>query len=270
MDNAKTGGLIAARRKELGLTQKELAEHLHISDRTVSKWERGAGFPDVSLLEPLGEALGLSAGELLRGEREAEQSSWETIRDAVKLARDQLWATVRRNAAAILLMAAILFFFNAATGFWDRLWTDVTEIDTVVTACTYDMAGNPTGETTVEIVGEWRERRGEPGWYNGRFAIEGIALTCREDANVQISRQKDDYGNLFPYRIGIMSAGTIDFGTLRSFCYVSPSMQSFAVMTGEGTIIATDEHLAQLMALYPNYYHLDNAGYTRDGTDYTK
>ena len=41
MDNAKTGALIAARRKELGLTQKELAEQLHISDRTVSKWERG-------------------------------------------------------------------------------------------------------------------------------------------------------------------------------------------------------------------------------------
>ena len=51
MDNAKTGALIAARRKELNLTQKELAEKLHISDRTVSKWERGAGFPDISLLE---------------------------------------------------------------------------------------------------------------------------------------------------------------------------------------------------------------------------
>ena len=48
MDNGKTGTLIAARRKELGMTQKELAEKLHISDRTVSKWERGAGFPDVS------------------------------------------------------------------------------------------------------------------------------------------------------------------------------------------------------------------------------
>ena len=51
MDREKTGALIAAARKERGLTQKELAERLHISDRAVSKWERGVGFPDVSLLE---------------------------------------------------------------------------------------------------------------------------------------------------------------------------------------------------------------------------
>ncbi|MBR5471070.1 MAG: helix-turn-helix transcriptional regulator [Oscillibacter sp.] len=41
MDNSKTGALIRARRKELNLTQKELAERLHITDRAVSKWERG-------------------------------------------------------------------------------------------------------------------------------------------------------------------------------------------------------------------------------------
>ena len=49
MDREKTGGLIASARKERGLTQKELAAMLHVSDRAVSKWERGAGFPDVSL-----------------------------------------------------------------------------------------------------------------------------------------------------------------------------------------------------------------------------
>ena len=65
MDREKTGALIAAARKERGLTQKELAERLHISDRAVSKWERGAGFPDVSLLEPLADALGLSVISLL-------------------------------------------------------------------------------------------------------------------------------------------------------------------------------------------------------------
>ena len=59
MDREKTGGLIASARKERGLTQKELAAQLHVSDRAVSKWERGAGFPDVSLLEPLADALGV-------------------------------------------------------------------------------------------------------------------------------------------------------------------------------------------------------------------
>ena len=59
MDKLKTGALIAAARKEKNLTQKELAGLLHVSDRAVSKWERGAGFPDVSLLEPLADALDL-------------------------------------------------------------------------------------------------------------------------------------------------------------------------------------------------------------------
>ena len=69
MDRQKTGALIAQMRKERGLTQRELAEQLHVSDRAVSKWERGAGFPDVSMLIPLAEALGLSVLELLRGEQ---------------------------------------------------------------------------------------------------------------------------------------------------------------------------------------------------------
>lgn len=87
MDHQKTGSLIAERRNELGLTQKELARQLNISDRTVSKWERGAGFPDISLLEPLADALGLTLLELFRGEctpepelqPEIEQTTRETV-----------------------------------------------------------------------------------------------------------------------------------------------------------------------------------------------
>ena len=69
MDRTKTGALIAAARKEQNMTQKELAAALHVSDRAVSKWERGAGFPDISLLEPLADTLGLGVLDLLRGER---------------------------------------------------------------------------------------------------------------------------------------------------------------------------------------------------------
>ncbi len=64
MDLQKTGALIAAARKEKGLTQAELAQILHISHTTVSKWERGLGFPEVSLLEPLAQALGLTLDQL--------------------------------------------------------------------------------------------------------------------------------------------------------------------------------------------------------------
>ena len=83
MDNAKTGALIAARRKELNLTQKVLAEKLHISDRTVSKWERGAGFPDISLLEPLADALGISILDLVQGEQREEAVTEVTVRSVI-------------------------------------------------------------------------------------------------------------------------------------------------------------------------------------------
>ncbi|WP_418667673.1 helix-turn-helix domain-containing protein [Allofournierella sp.] len=68
MDAAKTGALIRALRLEKGLTQKQLADRLHLSDRTVSKWERGAGCPDLSLFGALAGELGVDPGRLLAGE----------------------------------------------------------------------------------------------------------------------------------------------------------------------------------------------------------
>ena len=62
------GLLIHRLRTERGLTQKQLAESLHVSDKAVSKWERGQGLPDVSLLRALGAELGVSLEPLLAGE----------------------------------------------------------------------------------------------------------------------------------------------------------------------------------------------------------
>lgn len=69
MDYEKTGKLIQEIRKEKELTQMSLADKLGVTDRAVSKWERGKSFPDVSMLRPLAEALGVSVSELLDGER---------------------------------------------------------------------------------------------------------------------------------------------------------------------------------------------------------
>lgn len=68
MDHQKTGFFIAALRREKGWTQKELAERLGVTDKAVSRWETGKGMPDVSLLKPLSETLGVSVNELLAGE----------------------------------------------------------------------------------------------------------------------------------------------------------------------------------------------------------
>ena len=67
MDNYVTGAVIRKAREEKHLTQEQLAAALHVSSKAVSKWETGAGFPDISLLEPLAKALGLSVIELLSG-----------------------------------------------------------------------------------------------------------------------------------------------------------------------------------------------------------
>ena len=69
MDHYVTGTVIRALREKAGMTQAELAEKLCVSDKAVSKWETGRGFPDVSLLEPLGKALHISVPELLCGQK---------------------------------------------------------------------------------------------------------------------------------------------------------------------------------------------------------
>lgn len=68
MDPIKTGQLISKKRKELNITQKDLASKLHITDKAISKWERGLSFPDISMLIPLSEALNISLYDLLKGE----------------------------------------------------------------------------------------------------------------------------------------------------------------------------------------------------------
>ena len=73
MDQIKIGRFIADERKRKGYTQKQLSEKLGISDKTISKWERGNGFPEVSLLLPLCDELEITVNELLSGERVSEE-----------------------------------------------------------------------------------------------------------------------------------------------------------------------------------------------------
>lgn len=73
MDLEKIGKLIYFLRKEKGLTQQQLADMLNISNKTVSKWERGGGLPEMSLLKELAEILDINVTTLLRGELEQNE-----------------------------------------------------------------------------------------------------------------------------------------------------------------------------------------------------
>lgn len=74
MDQGKIGRFIAQCRKNCNLTQEQVAEALGVSNKTVSRWENGNGFPDVSLLQPLCELLHISVNELLAGEKIPEDN----------------------------------------------------------------------------------------------------------------------------------------------------------------------------------------------------
>ena len=81
MDKEKIGRFISMLRKEKGMTQKELADKLHVSDRTISKWERGAGLPDASLMVALSDLLGITVNELLTGERNLNMAYTEEAKE---------------------------------------------------------------------------------------------------------------------------------------------------------------------------------------------
>ena len=116
MDYKKTGNLIKKIRKERNMTQMELAESLGVTDRTISKWETGRGFPDVSLLKPLAEALGITVTELLEGELvqgsevtadAAENAAIRGIKAYLKASQKKvriLWAVL---AAMIVILATV-------------------------------------------------------------------------------------------------------------------------------------------------------------------
>ena len=74
MDQERIGAFIAQCRKEKNLTQRQLAETLAITNQAVSKWENGRGMPDVSLLQPLCDILGISLNELFSGEHIATEA----------------------------------------------------------------------------------------------------------------------------------------------------------------------------------------------------
>lgn len=74
MDAQKFGTFIAQCRKEKGMTQSELAAKIMVTDKAVSRWDRGKGFPDINLLLPLAEALEVSVFELMHSERQKEKA----------------------------------------------------------------------------------------------------------------------------------------------------------------------------------------------------
>ena len=112
MNNEKTGNLIAEMRKQANLTQAQLAERICVSDKAVSRWETGRGFPDINSLQALADELGISEAELIRGEKIIDTVTKEQLNDVShdnhQLMKDYLKTNRFRAVLCGFLLAIIV------------------------------------------------------------------------------------------------------------------------------------------------------------------
>lgn len=124
MEAKELGHFIADLRKEKQMTQAELAERLHVTDKAVSRWERGIGYPDINTLEPLADALGITLTELMNCARDEEKHSDEGIIASLEIARSQRKRMVKRIAGGgVLCIAGMFMLLYARKLFMTRTWT---------------------------------------------------------------------------------------------------------------------------------------------------
>ncbi len=136
MDQIKIGKFIAEERKKKNYTQRSLADMLGVSDKTISKWERGNGLPEVSLMLPLCRALDISAGELLLGERisdgEYREKTEELALDLMQEKKENKKKVILSVISLIVTIISALTIVMCASYFdileWQRVMLTVIAI----------------------------------------------------------------------------------------------------------------------------------------------
>ena len=142
MDLVKIGKYIAGKRKKLGLTQKQLAEKLNMSDKSVSKWERGICLPDVTVYLELCRILGISINEFLAGEdivegnveQKAEENLIQMSKDNKKKQKDLKKIITLLLCVLIVFMSLSFFLFkevNTSQNYVEPFLEESTEMKTV-------------------------------------------------------------------------------------------------------------------------------------------
>ena len=124
MNQYVTGAVIKELREKNKMTQSELAEKLGVSDKSVSKWETAKGFPDISLLEPLADALNISVSEILAGEKlESTEKSDDLLSDLVDISLIERNRKTRIHNWIVAITVAILYIvISLITQKWEYTW----------------------------------------------------------------------------------------------------------------------------------------------------
>lgn len=128
MDAKKLGQFIAEMRKEKEMTQAELASKLHVTDKAISKWERGLGLPDINSIEPLADALGISVAEVMQAERipddhVTQENASEMLTNAFDIMKQQRKLERKHHTLILIgvLLAIALLFLGDTMG-WMRMF----------------------------------------------------------------------------------------------------------------------------------------------------
>ena len=110
MNSDKFGKLILELRKEKNMTQQELANALHITDKAISKWERGVGLPDIGLLESIADIFDVSIAELVKGEKLITNTNEEIDNIIVDTLKDNKTKLKKKNIIIIILSICVILF----------------------------------------------------------------------------------------------------------------------------------------------------------------
>lgn len=138
MDQIKIGAFIAENRKKRGLTQVQLAEQLGVSNKSVSKWERGFCLPDVSLYQPLCGILGITLNEFFSGEKLSEemliQRTEETIMEVFMKGKQDVgklkkWLIAAGVIILVLVLCSLYFFYKTGGFYRNMIWKAAVRSD---------------------------------------------------------------------------------------------------------------------------------------------
>ena len=171
MDPKKTGMIILEARKRLKMTQKDLADKLYVSDKAVSKWERGLCFPDISVLIPLTEILNISLYDLLRGEKVNKKEVEETLKNTINYSNSEINRKKKKyiTVSSIIIFIIVLISIMSVVFMNDNEISAIVDRDTIHTINYYSgyktTLDNTNGEKLELIIMKlplrWKERQFE-------------------------------------------------------------------------------------------------------------
>ena len=278
MNKERLGAFIGERRRELGLTQKDLAGRLHVTDKAVSKWERGLSYPDVTLLEPLAGALGLNMEELMacrRQERRKEETPMkeqETVRGLLDISRDSVRRERRRSwqrLGAVLVLLAV----TAAVVAYNLIIVRVND-----TSQTFLLTETIGGENyvylrmegnhllklrcgeNVQIIPEdlpedLKDQGGDSltfrvSYRYNRLTLEGELLSCEWDGGISLGGPEAMIGNVIGLDVNLETGDQLfgytgvnercDYAEGDPFLRVPVFAYTFSLQTGEKLLTVED------------------------------